>query len=339
MLRALLVGFGFMGQTHAAVYAQIPNLKIVGVVDPSRAAKVAMRSRRMRMPLFTDLATALDTVEADFVDVCLPTDLHARAALVAVERGKHLFCEKPIALSLSEADEIVEAVKRRKVFAQVGHCIRFWPEYQALERLVVSEKAGVLKSLTLQRRAARPTYSTGGWLLDPRRSGGAALDLHIHDTDFVLHLLGRPRAVQSAVTRDQYGPSYIFTTYRYGNGPRVTAEGGWNYPPRWGFQMAFQVVFEEGAVEYDSNATPSLTATLGKGRRKALSFAAPGIASQKTHGNVSMLGGYFNQLRYFTDCIRNGVAPKIATVSQARESLRVALAELASAAKDSAVDL
>jgi predicted dehydrogenase len=303
------------------------------VVDANpKQAKEAMRRARIEAPLFSDLARALQAVEADMVDICLPTDCHTQTALQAIAAGKHVFCEKPIALRLKDARKINLAATKAGIFAQVGHCIRFWPEYQALERFVNSGKAGQLRSLSLQRRSALPNYAFGRWLLDPERSGGAAVDLHIHDTDFVLHLLGKPDAVYSTATEDTNGPTHIFTTYQYRNGPQVTAEGGWNYPAKWGFQMAFQAVFENGAVEYDLNAAPTLTATIGNGPKKPLKFSSPTLPGSKAGtGNLSALGGYFNELQYFVNCLARKQPPQKATLAQAGESLRVVLAELDSA--------
>jgi predicted dehydrogenase len=175
-----------------------------------------------------------------------------------------------------------------------------------------------------------------GWILNPKRSGGAAVDLHVHDTDFILQLLGLPQKVTSTASSEA---SHIFTNYHYDN-ICVTAEGGWDYPPKWGFQMAFQAVFERGTVEYDSSASPSLSATLGNGPRKALPFQSPSIGvSQTDGGNITSLGGYFNELRYFIDCLEAAKKPEIATLAQAAESLRVVMAEVESAKTGKPVSL
>lgn len=332
MQNIIIAGFGFMGGMHAQVYRQLPAARLTAVVDSNKAAAGrAMTKLGVKVPLFTDLDQALRTVPCDAVDICLPTDLHAASALRAIKAGTHIFCEKPVALRLSEAQKITAAAKAAGVSGQVGQCIRFWPEYMAFRDFVRSGRAGALRSLTLQRRSMLPRHSVDGWLLDPKRSGGAALDLHIHDTDFVVALLGQPRAVRSQVTRDQHGPSHIFTSYDY-PGVVVTAEGGWNYPPQWGFQMAFQAVFENGAVEYDSGASPTLTCTIGRGAKKPLPCKQPSIGrSASGTGNISSLGGYFNELQYFIDCLEKRRRPAEATLTQATESLRITLAELASA--------
>ncbi len=340
MQNIALVGFGFMGTMHAQIYSQLRKARLAAVVDLDQAkATRDLAKLGLKAPVYGTLAEALAGQDIDVVDICLPTDLHAPFALEAIAAGKHVFCEKPLALKAADGKKLTTAAEKAGVFFQVGQCIRFWPEYQALEAFVKSGKGGRLLSLTLQRRAGRPTYSTGDWLNDGERSGGAALDLHIHDTDFVHHLLGKPAAVTSVGTRDQTGWSHIFTTYHYPD-VAVTAEGGWNYPANWGFQMAFQAVFEKAAIEFDSGASPTLTVTLGKGKKEALPFKSPGVGESKTGaGNLSSLGGYYNELAEFVRCLEARRAPKLATVAQAAESLSTTLAEIRSAATGKTVRL
>ncbi len=337
--RVLIVGFGFMGEIHAHGLAGIAQAEIVGIVDVmADAARTKAARLGLAVPVFTDLPGALGSIDCDIVNICLPTEEHAAASLTALEAGKHVFCEKPVALSLADAEKMRASHGRSGRFFQVGHCIRFWPEYQALEAFVRAGTAGRLLSLTMQRRAGRPGYSTGNWLNDEKRSLGAAVDLHIHDTDFVLHLLGKPQAVSSRGTRDTTGWSHIFTQYIF-PGLVVQAEGGWNYPAQWGFQMAFQAVFEHGAVEYDSVAKPTLRVTLKDQAPEPLPFKSAGDQAAVTTGNISSLGGYANELCYFIDCVSQGKAPAIATLDQAITSLGVVLAEVQSAATGKLVSL
>jgi predicted dehydrogenase len=340
MQNIALVGFGFMGTMHAQIYHKLRDARIVAVVDQQKAkAKRSLAKLGIDAPVFGTLEEALTAASVDVVDICLPTDLHAPFALRAIAAGKHVFCEKPLALTAADGRKIAAAAKKAGVFLQVGQCIRFWPEYMAFEAFVKSGKAGKLLSLTLQRRAGRPTYSVGDWLNDGKRSGGAALDLHIHDTDFVHHLLGKPSAVTSVGTKDKSGWSHIFTTYHFKN-VAVTAEGGWNYPKNWGFQMAFQAVFERGAVEFDSGANPTLWVTLGNGKKQPLPFKNPGVGESSTGaGNLSSLGGYYNELSAFVSCLESKQRPKVATGEQAADSLTTALAEIQSAASGHTVKL
>jgi len=340
MKKIAIVGMGFMGTMHAQIYKQLRDATLVAVVDKRQAkARQALAKLGIQAPVFGTFEAMLRVCNVDAVDICLPTDLHARFALAAIAAGKHVFCEKPLALTKADGKKIAEAAGKAGVFFQVGQCIRFWPEYMALEAFVKSRRAGRLLSLSLQRRAGRPTYSAGDWLNDGGRSGGAALDLHIHDTDFVHHLLGAPDAVTSTGTRDKSGWSHIFTSYHF-KGVTVTAEGGWNYPANWGFQMAFQAVFEGGAVEFDSGCTPTLTVTVGAAKKRALSYTNPGAGeSSAGGGNLSSLGGYYNEIAAFISSLQRGKAPRIATAGQAADSLATALAEIQSAATGRTVKL
>ena len=333
MQKVAIIGMGFMGAMHAQCYRQIPNAKLVAFVDidSDRAQKVCDQIK-LKLPIYSSLKALFSKEEIDVVDICLPTDLHAQAALEAIAHGKNVFCEKPFALTVADAKKVRDAAKKKKVKMQIGQVLRFWPEYTAFTEFVKSKKAGKLLSLTLQRRAGAPTYSSNQWLLNGKRSGGAALDLHIHDTDFVIALLGKPKSVSARGTTDKRGMTHIFTTYDYGKNLAVQAEGGWNYPDTWGFQMAFQALFEKGTVEMDSNKTPSITFVLEGKPRETLEVKAvqAGASTAKT-GNISSLGGYFLELEYFIQCLEKKKTPAIATPDQALESVRVTLAEIKSA--------
>lgn len=333
MQNVAIVGLGFMGTMHAQIYKQLREATLVAVVDKQQAkAKRDLAKLGIEARVFGKLEDMLRACDVDVVDVCLPTDLHAPFALKAIAAGKHVFCEKPLALTKADGRKIAAAAKKAGVFFQVGQCMRFWPEYMAFEAFVKSRKAGKLLSLSMQRRAGLPMHSVDHWILKEARSGGAALDLHIHDADFVHHLLGKPDAVTSRASRGGAGWDHIFTTYHFKD-IVVTAEGGWNYPKSWGFQMAFQAVFERGAVEFDSGASPTLTVTLGDGKKQPLPFTNPGAGESSTGvGNLSSLGGYYNELDAYITCLQKKKAPKIATGDQAADSLATALAEIQSAA-------
>lgn len=323
-----------MGGMHAQVYGQISGVDLVAAVD-SRVDAIAekLMSMGVDVPVFASLEKALQEVSCEFVDICLPTHRHCDAALQAIESGKALFCEKPLALSLADADKIIAAADRHGTVAQVGHCIRFWPEYQVLADYHRSGKGGKLLSMHFVRRCGRPGYGVGNWLNKAEQSGGAALDLHIHDTDFVLSLLGLPGGSTSRMTEDDSGPSHIFSLLDYDDAV-VYVEGGWNYPEKWGFQMAFQAVYENSVVDYDSSNGKGLTICESGGEPTAVPAGGTESKESKSassEGNISDLAGYYNQLLYFTDCLKAGESPAIATLEQARASLAFTLAEIANA--------
>jgi len=324
MQRVLLAGFGLMGKKHADVYPLLSDACVVGVVDP-RGEELGESLRASLLgpvPVFVDFDSAARELEFSSVDICLPTDLHREIALQAFAVGKHVFCEKPIALNKRDAMAMVEAARFAGRQLMVGHCIRFWPEYVELKRIVDSGGHGRLLSLSLGRRTGRPGYSVGNWVNKPERCLGAALDLHIHDTDFLLHLLGAPQAVVSQGLCDETGWSSIATQYAY-DGPIVTAEGAWNYPANWGFQMRFSAVFERAVLDYDSRSG----ITLASGE------AEPVVLSMPSHD------GYYHELAYFIGCLERGELVSISTGGQASASLDLVLTEIESARSKQMISL
>ncbi len=314
----VLIGFGFMGKTHADVYRRLPAVRVVGVVEPGgEAIREELSACGLGgLPVFADLPTAIGAVDFSVADICLPTDLHHGITLQALAAGKHVFCEKPIALRRDEAEAMTRAARLADRQLMIGHCIRFWPEYVELKRMADSGNHGRLVALSLGRRTGRPAYSREDWVNQPERCIGAALDLHIHDTDFLIDLLGVPKAVDSQALRDESGWSSIATHYLY-DGCLVTAEGAWNYPANWGFQMRFSAVFERAVLDYDSRATDTLTLTLDNSAPAPIGVP-PG-------------DGYFHELTYFIDCLERGASVTINTGEQATASLEVVLAEIQSA--------
>tara|TARA_R100000027_G_scaffold67707_1_gene68043 strand:- start:1109 stop:2128 length:1020 start_codon:yes stop_codon:yes gene_type:complete len=330
-MKVAIIGLGFMGGMHAQIYTALPGVDLVAVADLNvEGTKTKVAEMGLSAQVFPDLKTLLSSVDVDIVDLCVPTDLHAELAISAAEAGKHLFIEKPLSLTIANCEAIQKAITEAGVFAQVGQCIRFWPEYVALKEFIDSGKGGALKSLSLRRCASRPTYSHEDWLNNEARSGGAASDLHVHDTDFIVHLLGLPKSVFSQATRGRSGIDHIFTSYQYGD-LAVHAEGGWDYPEHYGFTMAFEAVFENASVSFSSASGTPPSLTLNDDETIEMAVVQPGPKESTTgEGNISSLGGYFNELEYFTNCVKANKAPEIATIEQATASIRVLLAELES---------
>jgi predicted dehydrogenase len=315
-IKIAILGFGFMGKMHAGVYRRLQNAEVVAIVDP-RGEEALAAQADLNCPVYPTFAEALGACSFDAVDICLPTDLHRVSALEAFAHGKHVFCEKPIALNRTDALAMVEAAKQADRQLMVGHCIRFWPEYGELKRVVESREHGRLVSLSMTRRTGRPGYSMENWVNQPERCLGAALDLHIHDSDFLVHLLGMPEAVYSRGIRDDTGWSSIVTQYLYRD-TNVVAEGAWNYPETWGFQMQFTAVFENAVLEYDSRAETSLRLT------RSGHLTEPVVLADSSDG-------YFHELAHFIHCIGNGEPVAISHGAQASRSLELVLAEIESA--------
>lgn len=319
MVKVGLVGCGFMGRMHANVYGALDGVELVAACDTDgqRLEEYSAAFGIAHLPAFDELLQS----SVDAIDICLPTDLHSEYTVRALEAGKHVFCEKPMALTLDQADAMIDAQKQSGRTLMIGHCIRFWPEYVLLKEMVDDRRFGRLLSLNLTRYGQFPHWSANNWLADEARAGGGVLDMHIHDTDFAHFLLGAPDDIVSSGTIDATGPCHAFTTMRFGD-TIVHSEGGWNLPSHTPFKMAFRAVFERGAAIMDGGPL-----TIYEDGQDPVVPEFPKMAAAGG-GNISDLGGYYHELKYFVDCLNNGRSVEIATPETSRQSLATVLSEI-----------
>ncbi len=201
------------------------------------------------VPRATSLADLLDQV--DIADVCLPTDLHAEFAAIALGAGKPTFLEKPIALTLAEAGGLHSRALTAGVPFAVGHVVRLFPEYQAAHRVVVDGQLGRPAAVRLRRAGSFPT-GVQNWFRDPKRSGGVLMDLAIHDFDWLRWTFGEVQFLTSKLTRLPVG-EYALTTLTFRSGLVAHVESSWMEPA--GFHTAFEVCGSDGMLEFDSRSS------------------------------------------------------------------------------------
>ncbi len=325
MLKIGLIGAGFMGSMHAACYDALGcPISAVADIRPEKRDEMAAKYHCAAFDSGFDLIAGADV---DVVDICLPTYLHAAHALAAMEKFPAVFIEKPVALTAAEGRALVAAQAKTGAKVMVGQVIRLWDEYMWLKAAHDDGRYGKLVTATFKRVSPLPTWGWDAWLTDPVRSGTMALDMHIHDCDFIRSLCGEPETVRSAVSRDASGKIiHIGTAYGYGD-TTVFAEGIWDYPSTFPFSMEFRVMFERATVVMEHG---SLTVYTDTGvehpdyKREAAGTIVEG------GGNISDLGAYFNELQYFTQRIAAGEPIEINTLPEAVKSLELVLSEIES---------
>ncbi len=333
MVRVGLVGLGFMGQQHFMIYRDMENVELVAVCDkdPERVAETAPSvggnigeaeeidlSDQARYVCINEM---LESEELDLVDICTPTYLHAEMTVTALEAGRHVVCEKPMARTVEQCDEMIAAADRTGKMLFIAQCIRFWPEYEVLARMVQSGELGEITAARFARKSPTPGWASEGWLMDPELSGGALLDLHIHDLDFILSVFGKPNAVLARganIVSEGDPVDHVDASYLYADGPVCTAQGGWVMPDTFPFDMSFEVLGTEGLLVFSVNNGPML---------RFYPFDGEPMTPEYEPGT-----GYENELAYFVSCVESGEAPERVTPQSGRESVRVIMAEAASIA-------
>jgi predicted dehydrogenase len=208
MIRIGIVGIGFMGMIHYLAARRVEGAEVVALCsrDPKKLAgdwtsiqgNFGPRGTQMDLSglsLYDDFAAMLADPQIDLIDLCVPNDLHGRLAIQALEAGKSVLVEKPIALTMEEADAMVAASRASGKPLMVAHVLPFLPEFAFALEAVHSGRYGTLRAAHFKRVISKPDWSSE--IADTTRSGGPAIDLHIHDTHFIGLLCGVPTAVHS----------------------------------------------------------------------------------------------------------------------------------------------
>ncbi len=321
MQRVAIVGCGFMGRMHANVYSILDNATLVAVVD-RKPEKAEAFSNDFGVKAYTDFDEMLASEQVDAIDICLPTYQHSEYTVRAAQAGKHVMCEKPMALTAEEAQAMIDACNAAGVKLMIGHCIRFWPEYAYLKKINDAGTLGKLTSINMTRYGEFPFWSSDNWLADESKSGGGVLDMHIHDTDYILYLKGEPKEISSYGTVDHRGPSQVYTTMQYTDGCVAHLQGGWNLPNHTPFKMAFRAIFERGAAIMDGGAL-----TIYEDGKEPVVPEFPKMEAQGG-GNISDLGGYYHELKYFVDGLEQGRKFETVTPQTSLQSLKTTLEEI-----------
>ncbi len=334
MVRVGLAGLGFMGGTHAQCHAAIPNAKLVAVCDPEKDRREKFAELYGATP-YASLADMLAS-DIDMVDICMPTYLHREAVEAAAAAKKHILCEKPMSLTAADCDAMMAAVNKAGVNFMVAHVIRFWPEYVVIKEILDSGRLGKIKWISATRVSPPPTWSWHEWLFDPKLSGGAVLDLHIHDLDFLAWILGKPKSISAAgVKTKQGGLDSVFTTMTgHAKGGVSFAEGCLEMVAGFPFTMAIKINLEGGSIEYSSRLSPSLLVALPDGSvtyPEVPQPEVPTVAGAASGGNISALGGYFVEVNYFVNCLDKGMKPTTVTAEEAKLAVELCLAATKSA--------
>jgi predicted dehydrogenase len=316
-----VAGLGFMGVTHLRAYRQLRNARLVAVCDISRRpvggvlpavnGNIGQSTPIQLGPgvkFYKEFDALLADKDVDIVDICTPTALHPNHVAAAMHANKHVLCEKPLAQTAQEARKLLKSLNGSRKFLMPAMCMRFWPGWAEMKEIVANRTYGAVLSASFRRLSARPAWSKVG-----AHYGGALYDLHVHDTDFVYFLFGRPKKVFSTgVVSAQNTIDHVVTQYFYPGGPVVQAEGSWLLTK--GFDMAFTLLCERATIDFN----------LARGEG-ALQITCRG--KMKRMLSPSDTNGYNVELRYFVNCVARGERPSVVTAQDCVTALEILRAE------------
>ncbi len=312
MKKVAILGFGFMGMTHAENILKNSDLELVAIIDknPNAVTDKCLAQtgnfstgsvdigRLLAIRNYVSLDDCLEFEDFDAVHICLHTDLHYEMTRKVLLHGKHVLLEKPFCLNMKQAEELIRLAKEKEKILMVGHVVRFMPPYQKLKKLIDTGQYGKLKFLSMSRFSGVPSW--GEWM-DRRvtygSSGGALFDLLIHDIDFVNQILGKPGSIKC-----NYLPGllskhdYITALWSYFDKDiNVKIEGGNIFHSNFPFQAGYMAKFELASVQYSSAKGDIIQIATDSGLEE--------IPSGKAGD------GFFNEIDYFAQCMNQNRPP------------------------------
>lgn len=318
MIRVGLIGIGGITRSHLNGYKEIPGATLVAAADvQGKDAKNASVAEELGARIYTSAQEMLDNEELDMVDICTPTETHAELVKLALSRGLHVLSEKPMAMNSAECEELYELSTKSDKCYMVAHVVRFMQPYRYLASIVKSGELGRPVHIMMRRLSKTPDWSWQNWMQDPKRSGGAPLDLSIHDIDFIYSIFGEPKDV-NAIYREFSGydasglNDYITSNLIY-DGFDVTIIGG-QYNADFPFTADYFALFEGGLVELKGGKVYKCGEEINLEEAKS---------SESTGINISSSGAYTDEIAYFISSIEKGEKPDFVKVESSMGSIKL----------------
>ncbi len=310
VMRIGIIGLGFMGGVHLSAIERIDGAIVTAASSRTRPA--AHRRPKGNLPYlessalpsdakwYSDWRQLLLNPDVDAVDICLPTYLHKEVILASLERGKHVLCEKPMALTPSDCDQILEAAESSGRIFMVGQVLRFMFPYKYAALFIRSMGSGSVTACAMTRKTGYPQWSE--WLAKEEYSGGAILDLLIHDIDQALSLFGQPGTISAESDGEV---DTINGKLHYTNGLTVQINGGW-YTPEIPFSAGFQITGENAVLSFED------------GRLQL------NISGEEQSVDLPEHLEYAEQIDYFVECCRKNVTPELCLPAESARAVRLA---------------
>ena len=311
MKKVAVVGFGFMGMTHASNILKNTDLKLAAIVDVNPALiEKKLNEKGGNLPTdnmdardlasihkYSNLDDCLNSEDFDAVNICVHTDLHYELARKALLHNKHVFLEKPICLDVKQAEELINLAGLKKKILMVGHVVRFMPPYQKLKQWIDSKEFGELRFLSLSRFTGQPGWGQWKEKHIKSTSGGGLFDLVIHDIDFASYILGLPSEIKCDYLPGELSEyDYINALWSYKNrNIQVKIEGGLIFNCKFPFQAGYMARFEKASILYTSL------------KGDIIQIADDDNIKEVAAGDAG--AGYYNEIEYFSQCLKNNTQP------------------------------
>jgi myo-inositol 2-dehydrogenase/D-chiro-inositol 1-dehydrogenase len=313
--KVILIGAGFIADIHAESYHRfVPDAEVVGVYSRGEDYARAFAQRHGIAQWFTDLEEALAHTDCEVADICIPNHLHARATIAAANAGKHVIIEKPLCLTLEEADEMIAACKAHNRKLMYAEELCFAPKYERVRQLV---REGALGSIYYLRQCEKHSGPHSDWFYDLTQSGGGALmDMGCHGFAWFRWMMGPETRVLSLYAQMQTGLVHSARTrceensvciVEFDGGVVGVVENSW--AKLGGMEDRIEVCGTGGVVYADLFMGNSALTYSEKGYGYAMEKAGSTQGWTFTNFEEAFNQGYPQELKHFITCVRDDTPP------------------------------
>lgn len=317
-MKAAVIGAGFIGNIHADAISETEGIEVKTVLDRNRELGEKLASK-CNAVYTTNIDDILNDNEIEVVIHGLPTEHRLEFLKKYIEAEKHILCEKPLALTMDEADAIRDLLEGYEKTFMVGHVVRFFWEYKSAREMILNGDIGRPGIARVSRICGAPSsfVKEDNWYMDTKRSGGVFHDLAIHDLDWLLWTFGPVKTRYAQSTSNKNGiMDYGLGILKFDNGVLAHVEASWIEAPGT-FRTAFEVSGSEGIIEYDLKDAQSVNFAL----KKPSEGNKAGTAVPES---PTLESPYTTQMKHLVKCIQNGAAP-LAGIEEAHAALKLAL--------------
>jgi myo-inositol 2-dehydrogenase / D-chiro-inositol 1-dehydrogenase len=316
MIRAGILGAGYIAAEHARGYAAHPEVRLTAI-----ASRQMERAQALAAPYgaqaFLDHQAMLAAV--DVVSICTPTPTHADLAIAALRAGKHVLCEKPIARTIAQAEAMLRVADDTPAKLMIAHVSRYEVDHRKAKEVLDRGDLGQLCMASQSLCGPAPEWSADNWMMDPAQSGGPILDLAIHSFDYLLWLFGE-RVTRVYASGDE---RYAQVSLRFENGGLGLVETSWAHPRAHGLSVRTELVGTRGRLSWDYDGIASMQM----------------VTDRTSRTQLLMVGedSFITQAAEFIRCIQDA-GPVPISGAAGLAALRVALAALESLRTGRAID-
>lgn len=302
MIRVGILGTGF-GRTHAEIYKKLKGIEIVGIYGRN-IEKLEAIQETLDIKTTNDMDELINDPSIDLIDVCLPTHLHKKYVMKALNNKKHVFCETPVAYTLAEAEEMKRCARKNNRELNVDLFYKFSDPHRIAIHMIQSKKLG--KPLVARVYQKTPPY-WGDMTLDQ-----LVQDFMLHNFDFLNEIMGQPNEVFATGT--QRKNSHVFANLKYEDAI-ASIESSTLLPEKYSFTIGFHIICEHGTLTFDGRFGEM-------SEQKMILYKNDTIESIDLPSNDD----YEEAIQYMIDAINDRNNSSMLSIDEGIKSLKIALA-------------